>query len=140
MLGDYGLTWPWESLHVEALAWFDHWLKGSDTGILDGPRIRYVLPGADGWRAADTWPVAGTVYREFALCADGGLSPDEGAGGARTMMTLGAGLNRASASETDPPALLVWTSAPARAPTSTWSAISSFGSMRSAARPTPPGS
>ena len=22
------LTWPWESLHVEALAWFDHWLKG----------------------------------------------------------------------------------------------------------------
>ena len=37
LLGDYGLTWPWESLHVEALAWFDHWLKGADTGILDGP-------------------------------------------------------------------------------------------------------
>lgn len=40
MLGDYGLTWPWESLHVEALAWYDHWLKGRDTGILEGPRIR----------------------------------------------------------------------------------------------------
>lgn len=37
LLGQYGLTWPWESLHVEALAWFDHWLKGRDTGIMDGP-------------------------------------------------------------------------------------------------------
>ena len=37
LLGDFGLTWPWESLHVEALAWFDHWLKGHDTGILEGP-------------------------------------------------------------------------------------------------------
>lgn len=36
MLGEFGLTWPWESLHVEALAWFDHWLKGTDTGIVDG--------------------------------------------------------------------------------------------------------
>jgi hypothetical protein len=25
----------------EALAWFDHWLKGHETGILDGPPIRY---------------------------------------------------------------------------------------------------
>ena len=36
MLDRYGLTWPWESLHTEALAWFDHWLKGRDTGIIDG--------------------------------------------------------------------------------------------------------
>ena len=48
LLGEYGLTWPWESLHVEALAWFDHWLKGHDTGILDGPAIRYVLAGRRG--------------------------------------------------------------------------------------------
>ncbi|MGB0097810.1 MAG: hypothetical protein WBP81_35390, partial [Solirubrobacteraceae bacterium] len=27
MLGEFGLTWPWESLHVEALAWFDHRLR-----------------------------------------------------------------------------------------------------------------
>ena len=46
MLGEHGLSWPWESLHVEALAWFDHWLKGQDTGVLEGPRFRYVLPGA----------------------------------------------------------------------------------------------
>ena len=112
MLGDYGLTWPWESLHVEALAWFDHWLKGRDTGILEGPRIRYVLPGAEGFREADRWPVPGVTYRDYALRADGGLAADEGAAGDRAMMTLGAGLNRDHASETDPPAFLTWTSAP----------------------------
>jgi hypothetical protein len=26
VLGEHGLAWPWESLHVESLAWFDHWL------------------------------------------------------------------------------------------------------------------
>ena len=112
MLGDYGLTWPWESLHVEALAWFDHWLKGNDTGILEGPRIRYVLPGTDNFREADSWPVPGMAYRDYALHADGGLAVEEGAGGHRAMMTLGAGLNRDHASETDPPSMLVWTSAP----------------------------
>ena len=29
MLGEFGLTWPWESLHVDAPAWFDHWLEVS---------------------------------------------------------------------------------------------------------------
>ena len=110
MLGDYGLTWPWESLHVEALAWFDHWLKGSDTGILEGERIRYVLPGAEGFREADTWPIPDTAYRAFALRADSGLAENEGDAGTRTMMTLGAGLNRDHASETDPSASLIWTS------------------------------
>ena len=112
MLGDNGLTWPWESLHVEALAWFDHWLKGSDTGILEGPRIRYILPGADGFREADRWPVPDVTYRAYALRADGGLAAEEGVAGDRAMMTLGAGLNRDHASETDPPAFLTWTSAP----------------------------
>ncbi len=54
LLDHYGLTWPWESLHVEALAWFDHWLKGHDTGIMDGaadPLRR--CPGADDWRTAE---------------------------------------------------------------------------------------
>jgi predicted acyl esterase len=41
MLGEHGISWPWESLHVETLAWYDHWLKGRDTGVLDGPPVRY---------------------------------------------------------------------------------------------------
>jgi uncharacterized protein len=112
MLGDFGLTWPWESLHVEALAWFDHWLKGADTGILDGPVIRYWLPVADEWRTTETWPPPEAAYLAFALNADGSLNPAEGQSGAADYLTLGGGLNRGQASPTDPPAYLTWTSDP----------------------------
>lgn len=111
LLGRYGLTWPWESLHTEALAWYDHWLKGADTGIMDGPPVRYVLPGADGWRTSRSWPPAAD-HKEWALRADGGLSENEGTPGTREYLTLGAGLNRAAASPIDPPAVLTWTSDP----------------------------
>lgn len=112
LLGDFGLTWPWESLHVEALAWFDHWLKGHDTGILDGPAIRYWLPGADEWRTSERWPPAGFTHRELALRRDGMLAVEEGDPGSRDYLTLGAGLNRSRASATDPPSTLTWSTAP----------------------------
>jgi uncharacterized protein len=76
ILGEHGLPWPWESMHVEALAWFDQWLKGRDTGILDGPPIRYWLPGAEQWRTSDTWPPKAD-YTELALNADGSLGRTE---------------------------------------------------------------
>ena len=115
MLDRHGLTWPWESLHTEALAWYDHWLKGRDTGILDGDAVRYALPGTQGWHSSATWPPAATL-REFALGADGTLADEEGAPGAREYLVLGGGLNRAKASEIDPPAMLTWTSAPITEP------------------------
>lgn len=111
MLGEYGLTWPWESMHIEALAWYDHWLKGRDTGILDGPPVRYYLPGSDDWKTSQTWPPAGE-YLEFALRADGTLDELEGDPGARDFMVLGAGLGRARTSPIDPPPSLSWTGAP----------------------------
>ena len=94
LLGEFGLTWPWESLHVEALAWYDQWLKGHDTGILDDEPIRYWMPGADEWRTSAVWPPAGVEHREFALRADGQLAADEGAPGERSLLALGAGLGR----------------------------------------------
>jgi predicted acyl esterase len=112
MMGEHGLSWPWESLHIEALAWFDHWLKEQDTGILEGPPFRYVLPEADGWHTSDGWPIGGTSYRSYALRADGRLSEEEGEAGSRTYMNLGGGLNRPRASETDPPGFLQWTTPP----------------------------
>jgi predicted acyl esterase len=112
MLGEHGLSWPWESLHIEALAWFDQWLKGRDTGVLEGPPIRYLTPGVEGWRETATWPPAQAHHQAWSLCADGALAAAEGDAGSRAMMTLGDGLNRAQASETDPPAFLTWTSPP----------------------------
>jgi uncharacterized protein len=112
MMGEHGLAWPWESLHIEALAWFDQWLKKQDTGILDGPHFRYVIPEAEGWRATDTWPVPETVSHAYALRADGVLREDESEPGSRTYMNLGGGLNRPRPSETDPPSFLHWTTPP----------------------------
>jgi predicted acyl esterase len=112
MLGEFGLTWPWESMHTEALAWYDHWLKGRDTGITEGPPIRYFLPGANEWRTADSWPPSQAPHRELALRTDGVLDADEGEPGGREFMVLGSGLGRIKASEIDPPSMLAWTSAP----------------------------
>ena len=112
MMGEHGLAWPWESLHIEAIAWFDHWLKEQDTGILDGPHFRYILPEAEGWRTTDAWPIREAVHHAYALRADGGLGEDEGEAGSRTYMNLGGGLNRPRASETDPPPFLHWTTPP----------------------------
>ena len=112
MMGEHGLAWPWESLHIEALAWFDHWLKGKDTGILDGPRFRYVVPEAEGWRTSDTWPIREASHHAYALRADAALGEDEGEAGSRTYMNLGSGLNRPRASDTDPPPFLHWTTPP----------------------------
>ena len=112
MLGEFGLTWPWESLHIEALAWFDHWLKDQDTGILEGPAIRYWMPGADEWRTSDVWPPADSEPRVLSLRADGELADDEGDPGERSLMVLDPGLRRSGSSDADPPTQLVWTSAP----------------------------
>lgn len=111
LLDRYGLTWPWESLHTEALAWYDHWLKGRDTGILDGDRVRYALPGDESaqWHTSPSWPPVATAT-EYALRADGVLGTDEGQPGARDFLTLGAGTGRVKAGQLDPPALLTWTS------------------------------
>ena len=79
MLGSFGMTWPWESMHVEALGWFDHWLKGRDTGIMEGPPVRYILPGADDvWRESPSWPPPESNAQVFFLRADGTLSPESG--------------------------------------------------------------
>jgi hypothetical protein len=112
MMGEHGLAWPWESLHIEALAWFDQWLKGRDTGILGGPHFRYVIPEIEGWRTTDKWPLPEVMSHAYALRADGTLGEDEGESGSRTYMNLGSGLNRPHPSETDPPLFLHWATPP----------------------------
>ncbi|WP_187586944.1 CocE/NonD family hydrolase [Gordonia sp. OPL2] len=84
LLPEGGLNWPWETLHVEALAWYDHWLKGADTGIMEGDPIRYALPGSDEWHTARVWPPAESHIVEYALRADGTLDIDEGESGTRS--------------------------------------------------------
>ncbi|MGV9709350.1 CocE/NonD family hydrolase [Gordonia sp. NPDC003424] len=115
-----GLNWPWESMHIEALAWYDHWLKGADTGIMDGDPIRYAMPGSDQWRTATTWPPAESTIVEYALRADGILDPDEGEPGTRTYfhVPLGMSMPRSAdpAHDQNPADRLVWDSPATDAP------------------------
>jgi putative CocE/NonD family hydrolase len=89
-----GLNWPWESMHYEALAWYDHWLKGADTGIMSGDPIRWYLPGADEWRTAEAWPPPESTLVEYALRADGGLGAEGGGSGSRSYLYLPADVGR----------------------------------------------
>jgi uncharacterized protein len=111
LLPDGSTTWPWESMHVEALAWFDQHLKGHDTGISDGPPIRYWLPVAEEWRTAEVWPPT-TKFLELGLGSDGTLA-EQPADGTREYLCLGTGLDRpARAHRSDPPPVLYWQTKP----------------------------
>lgn len=66
---------PVAEYHLEALRWYDHWLKGMDTGVMDGPPIQIWLPGAGRWRGEWEWPLARTDWRTLYL---GGASEHAG--------------------------------------------------------------
>ena len=65
---------------VDGMAWFDHWLKGADNGIMKVPPMRYFLmgdtmnPKAPGnvWKQAERWPVPNTPT-SFYFTSDGRL-------------------------------------------------------------------
>jgi len=77
--------WP----HDPYFAWFDYWLKGEPTGVIDEPAVFY-SPRAwiddragyvpDDWRRAERWPPPGTRPHRLYLHGEGYLSPD-GPGG-----------------------------------------------------------
>lgn len=62
------------------LRWFDHWLKGQDTGLLDEPPIRLFVMGANTWRFAHEWPLARTRYTPYYFHSVGGANSVGGDG------------------------------------------------------------
>ena len=87
LIGPWSHSWPNTALPgpaigflQEALRWWDHWLKGEDSGIMDEPMLRvwmqeYVPPKPQyderpgRWVAEPSWPSPGIEAREFALNA-----------------------------------------------------------------------
>lgn len=63
----------------ECIRWFDHWLKGEDTGITDEPPLSIYVMGKGFWKHEDSWPPAGAEPRVYHLHGDGTLSdrPDD---------------------------------------------------------------
>jgi len=59
------------------IRWFDHWLKGHDTGLLDEPPVRLFEMGTNAWRDFPAWPRSATELR---LVGNGLASIDDQAG------------------------------------------------------------
>ncbi|MEQ8293390.1 MAG: CocE/NonD family hydrolase [Roseovarius sp.] len=72
----------------EELRWWDHWLKGEATGIMEEPQLRLYMqdsvppagwyesrPGR--WVAEPSWPSPNVTRTPFHLGADGSLSPEK---------------------------------------------------------------
>ena len=58
---------PYANYHMEALRWYDHFLKGMDTRVLEGAPIHFWIEGEDVWRDEKEWPPARTQWKEFYL-------------------------------------------------------------------------
>jgi len=64
---------PLHQYQWEILRWYDHWLKGIDTGIMDEPPIKLFVMGANEWKMAEDWPIPGTRWIPFHLHTGGVL-------------------------------------------------------------------
>ncbi len=53
------------------LRWYDHWLKGIDTGFLSEPPVRVFVMGANRWRDEQEWPPARARFVKYFLHARG---------------------------------------------------------------------
>ncbi|HEY0756587.1 MAG TPA: CocE/NonD family hydrolase [Ktedonobacteraceae bacterium] len=62
------------------LRWFDHWLKGIDTGMLNEAPIKLFIMGANVWRDEYEWPLARALETRYYLHSDGYANSLEGSG------------------------------------------------------------
>ncbi len=61
--GDEMAIYNSPQMQLLMLRWYDHWLKGNDTGFMDEPPVEIFVRGADEYRLADDWPLPTTDYR-----------------------------------------------------------------------------
>lgn len=71
---------PFSENHDLLVRWFDHWLKGVDTGMLDEPPISVWVQGDDYWRDEHEWPLDRTTWTRLYLRSGGELSDSAPAG------------------------------------------------------------
>lgn len=76
----YGAQLAFMDLRVDFLSlqlrWFDHWLRGIDTGLMEEPPVRIFVMGLDRWRDEPAWPLRRAVETTWYLRAGAGLSQD----------------------------------------------------------------
>jgi uncharacterized protein len=65
---------PWREDVELLIRWYDHWLKGNNTGIMDGPPIKMYVMGANQYRNEQKWPLSGIDFTPCYLRRWEGLS------------------------------------------------------------------
>ena len=65
---------PWREDLELIIRWYDHWLKGIDTGIMDEPPIKLFVMGSNRYRYEKEWPLPGVNYTKCYLRRWEGLS------------------------------------------------------------------
>lgn len=73
----YYLDRPLYQYANESLRFFDYWLKGVDTGIMDEPPIHLFIRNTGEWKESYEWPIPDTRWTEFHLHNNGLLSEHE---------------------------------------------------------------
>lgn len=58
---------PFHEFHDLMIRWYDYWLKGIDTGIMDEPPIKMFVEGIKEWRFEHGWPLKETEWTKFYL-------------------------------------------------------------------------
>ena len=58
---------PYRYTQEETLRWYDHWLKGIDTGIMDEPPIKIYVTGLNRYRYEYKWPLTRTTWTKLYL-------------------------------------------------------------------------
>ncbi len=71
----FGATAAFIDLQIDFMSlqvrWFDHWLKGIDTGMLREAPIKLFVMGANIWRDEQEWPLARAVETRYYLHSRG---------------------------------------------------------------------
>ena len=65
--GPAHLERPFHSFHHEILKWYDHWLKGIDTGVMREAPVKFWVMGENKWREAADWPLPETEWTKLYL-------------------------------------------------------------------------
>jgi putative CocE/NonD family hydrolase len=79
---DFGrkMAMGFKRINQLALRWFDHWLKGKESGITAERPVEVFIMGQNEWMEFDHWPPAGTFIQEWYLGSGGNANTASGDG------------------------------------------------------------
>jgi len=67
-------------LKRDYLRWFDYWLKGRDSKILDDPLVRVFVMNSNVWLSGSEYPLPGTKFEKLYLTSGGKANTTKGDG------------------------------------------------------------